>query len=241
VAGAFIVGAITTPDMTRFNRTSADVVKQTLISVTLGEYVIGMIGVLLAHAARTSDVTGIIVSSSGLVGTLVLATAIVKINDWNLYSSSLGLVNSIDVLFGRTAGRVVVTLVLGVLGTLLSAIGIVDGFQGFLTAIGVLAPPVAGVLIAEYFVVRECRPVFDTSRRDGTIPATSRDWVPLALASWLVGSAVGQFVGIGIATINSVVVAFALYAVVGKIRGGSGAGRTNAQGTTVEMSSTGGN
>lgn len=242
VAGAFIVGAIMTPDMTRFNRTSADVVKQTLISVTLGEYVIGMIGVLLAHAAKTSDITGIVVSSSGLVGTLVLATAIMKINDWNLYSSSLGLVNSIDVLFGRTAGRVAVTLVLGVIGTFLSAIGIVDNFEGFLTTIGVLAPPVAGVIIAEYFVVRECRPVFDEARRNDTMPAVSRDWVPLALVSWLAGSAVGQYVDYGIATINSVIVAFAIYAVVGLIRGRSGAGTTRAQDANpVETMSTGGN
>src|SRR5581483_12055889 len=93
VSGAFILGALMTPDMTRFNRTAGDVVKQTVLGVTLGEYLIGLIGVLLAHATNSSDIVGIVTSSSGLLGTLVLATAILKINDWNLYSSSLGLVN----------------------------------------------------------------------------------------------------------------------------------------------------
>ncbi|QWF79981.1 cytosine permease [Amycolatopsis sp. CA-230715] len=211
VAGAFILGALMTPDMTRFNRTPGDVVKQTLISVTLGEYLIGLIGVLLAHATASSDIVGIITSSSGVLGTLVLATAILKINDWNLYSSSLGLVNVVDVLFGRKVARVHVVLVLGVLGTAASAFGIADDFAGFLTAVGVLTPPVAGVLIAEYFVVRRCRPVFDALREHGSAPGAHRDWMPSALVSWALGTAFAVFFDFGIPAINSVVVAFVSY------------------------------
>lgn len=216
VSGAFIVGAIMTPDMTRFNRTPADVVKQTLISVTLGEYLIGLISVLLAHAARTADVVSIVISSSGLLGTLVLVTAILKINDWNLYSSSLGLVNSIDVIFGKKAGRVVVTLLLGVVGTALSAMGIVNSFQPFLIAIGILVPPVAGVIISEYFVVRRYRRELLEARLNNTMPKVSPDWAPLALVVWAASAAAAEFITIGIPTINSVVIAFLLYAVLGR-------------------------
>ena len=62
VAGSLMVGAVITPDMTRFNRSAADVVKQTLVGVTLGEYVIGLSGVLLAHAVGSSDVVAIVTS-----------------------------------------------------------------------------------------------------------------------------------------------------------------------------------
>lgn len=55
VAGGFIVGAVVTADMTRFNRNAADVVKQTIVGFTLGEYLIGMSGVLLAHAVRSDN------------------------------------------------------------------------------------------------------------------------------------------------------------------------------------------
>ncbi|GAA2509876.1 cytosine permease [Pilimelia columellifera] len=216
VSGAFILGAIMTPDMTRFNRRPSDVVKQTLISVTLGQYLIGLIGVLLAHAARTDDVVGIVVSSSGVLGTLVLVTAILKINDWNLYSSSLGLVNSIHVLTGRRVGRVPVTVALGALGTLLSALGIVHGFAGFLTAIGMLAPPVAGIIIAEYFVVRTYRPALDAARLAGTLPSDPPDWAPRALISWAAGSA-AAVAGLGSAAITSVVIAFAVHAILGRM------------------------
>ncbi|MGW6936003.1 purine-cytosine permease family protein [Lentzea sp. NPDC054927] len=219
VAGAFIMGAVMTPDMTRFNRRTADVVKQTLISVTLGEYLIGLTGVLLAHASRSADVVGIVMSSSGVVGTLIMISAILKINDWNLYSASLGLVNTVDVLLRKKISRSAATLWLGGLGTLLSAFGILDHFTVFLTWIGVITPPVAGVMIAEYFVVRTWRAELDESRRRGELPAAPPDWVPAALVCWAAGTAVGFLVPVGIPTINSVVVAFALYAAIGRTAG----------------------
>src|SRR3954454_1068372 len=80
VAGSYIVGAVTTPDMTRFNRSAGDVVKQTLLGVSLGEYVVGLAGVLLAYAVRSSDVIAIITVSSGAAGVIILISATVKIN-----------------------------------------------------------------------------------------------------------------------------------------------------------------
>ncbi|AXK33859.1 cytosine permease [Streptomyces armeniacus] len=218
VSGAFILGAIMTPDMTRFNRRPADVVKQTLISVTLGEYLIGLTAVLLAQAARTADIVGIITTSSGVLGTLILATAILKINDWNLYSSSLGLVNSLDVLFGRQVSRRSVTVLIGAAGTALSAVGIMDRFTDFLETIGILAPPVAGIIIAEYFVVRRFRGELDRARRAGVLPGNQQDWMPLSLVCWAAAALVGKFVDQGIPTINSLLAAFALYAVAGRVR-----------------------
>ncbi|CAM3515114.1 cytosine permease [Kibdelosporangium persicum] len=219
VAGAFIMGAVMTPDMTRFNRRVSDVVKQTLISVTLGEYLIGLTGVLLAHAARSADIVAVITSTSGVLGTLILVTAIMKINDWNLYSASLGLVNTVDVLAGRKMSRRTATLLLGALGTLLSALGILDHFTTFLTWIGVITPPVAGIVIAEYFVVRTWRAALDSSRAAGELPDTPPNWVPASLLCWAAGAAVGAFVPVGIPAINSVVTAFALYAVIGSTVG----------------------
>ncbi|WP_433272114.1 purine-cytosine permease family protein [Actinosynnema sp. CS-041913] len=215
VAGAFIMGAVMTPDMTRFNRGAADVVKQTLVGITLGQYLIGLVGVLLAHAARSADVVGIITSSSGVLGTLIMVTAIVKINDWNLYSSTLGLVNTVEVLFSRRLDRTTATLLLGGLGSLLSAVGILDHFTTFLTWIGIVTPPVAGVVIAEYFVVRRWRADLDASRAVGELPATAPNWVPSALWCWVAGAAVGISVPFGIPTVNSILAAFALYVLLG--------------------------
>ncbi|UVS79567.1 cytosine permease [Actinokineospora sp. UTMC 2448] len=217
VAGGFIVGAVMTPDMTRFNRSVGDVVKQTLVGVTLGEYVVGLIGVLLAQAAKTSDVVMIITGTSGVIGTVVLVASILKINDWNLYSSSLGLVNVIDVLFRRRLGRATVTLVVGGIGAVLSAAGILSSFVPMLMLIGVLIPPVAGIMIAEYFVVRAWRGDLDESRARGALPDHAPDWVPASLIAWIAAAAVGHFVTAGIPAVNSLAVGFAVYAVIGKL------------------------
>ncbi|WP_040589475.1 purine-cytosine permease family protein [Sciscionella marina] len=238
VAGGFIVGAVMTPDMTRYNRSVADVVKQTVIGVTLGEYVVGVIGVLLAHAARTSDVVMMITTTSGLIGTVVLVASILKINDWNLYSSSLGLVNVLHVLLGRKVNRAVVTIVVGVLGAALSALGILAYFTDFLSFVGILMPPVAGICIAEYFIVKTWRPVLEASRGRGELPATAPGWVPAGLVAWLTGGLVGYFVDIGIPAINSLAVATVAYIVLGKLGLIARRGATASQSESVSATST---
>jgi cytosine permease len=216
VAGGFIVGAVITPDMTRFNRTTADVVKQTVVGVTLGEYVIGLSGVLLAHAVGSADIITIVTSSVGWVGTLVIILGTLKINDWNLYSSGLGIVNFIGTVFGRHVDRGAVTLVVGVVGSVLAAAGILDRFVDFLIILGVAFPPIAGIMVAEYFVVKRWRGDLETSRAGGAVPATAPMWVPATLVIWLVAALIGHYWSWGLPSINSLAVAFVAYVVCGK-------------------------
>ncbi|MGN9781016.1 purine-cytosine permease family protein [Nonomuraea sp. ZG12] len=217
VAGGFIVGATISPDMCRFNRSAADVVKQTIVGITLGEYVLALVGVLLAHALRTGDVVAIVTTTSGVVGTIVLVTATLKVNDWNLYSSSLGVTNALDTAFGLRVSRAKVTIVLGVLGTALAALGIADHLVGFLVLLGVAVPPIAGILIAEYYVVRRWRADLAESRARGELPASAPGWVPAALVAWPAAALIGHFVAWGIPALNALVAAFILYAVIGRL------------------------
>ncbi|HEY0448569.1 cytosine permease [Actinophytocola sp.] len=219
VAGSYIAGAVLTPDMTRFNRTTADVVKQTAVSITLGQYVLGLVGVLLAYAIKSADVVAIFAATSGTVGIIILVSATVKINDWNLYSSSLGFVNTLSTVFGVRVNRVLATLVIGVVGTVLSAMGILDRFADFLTVLGVTMPPIAGIMVAEYFLVRRWRPALDESRARGTLPDTEPGWVPATLVIWIGAAVLGWWteqVQFGIPALNSLVVAGVAYLVAGK-------------------------
>ena len=211
VAGGFIAGAIITPDMSRYNRSAMDVVKQTVVGITFGEYVIGLIGVILAHVAKTSDVISIVMSTSGVIGTIVLITATLKINDWNLYSSSLGIVNLIDLGFGKRVNRTVVTIILGIFGTLLSVMGILSQFESFLLLLGVALTPVGGILTAEYFFVKRFKKQLDESREKGVLPETYEAWNPITLIAWAVAFIVGYVVDWGIPSVNSLVVGGVLY------------------------------
>ncbi|WP_028925165.1 purine-cytosine permease family protein [Pseudonocardia acaciae] len=217
VAGGFIVGAVITPDMTRFNRGAADVVKQTVLGFTVGEYLIGLSGVLLAHAVRSDDVITIVTSSVGWVGTLVIILGTLKINDWNLYSSGLGVVNFVSTVFGRRVDRALATLLLGVVGSLLAAGGILERFTGFLTLLGVSFPPIAGIMVAEYFVVKRWRPELERSRAAGTLPESAPTWVPATLVIWVGAALLGGLVDWGLPSINSLVAAFVAYVAAGKL------------------------
>jgi cytosine permease len=230
VAGGFIVGAVITPDMSRFNRSPWDVVKQTVVGITLGEYVIGLIGVLLALALKTSDVVAIVTSTSGFLGTLIVIAATLKINDWNLYAASLGVVNFADRVLGRRLHRAMVTLALGLVGSVLSAAGILDSFTDFLILLGVVFPPIAGIMIAEYFVVRTYRDELETSRAVGRLPESAPLWVPATLVVWLVAALVGKYVEWGLPSVNSLVLAFVAYVVLGRLglTRGVGVSRTSA-------------
>jgi cytosine permease len=230
VAGGFIVGAVITPDMTRFNRTAGDVVKQTVVGISLGEYVIGLAGVLLAHAVRSSDVTTVVMSSVGWVGVLVILLGTFKINDWNIYSSGLGVVNFIDVVFGKKVNRGLVTLILGVAGSVLAAAGILNHFTTFLTILGVVFPPIAGIVVAEYFFVKTWRVELNGT---ADVPPAAPRWVPATLVIWAIASLVGYYVHVGIPSINSVVLAFLLYLVAGKLGLVRGVGTATTEAATA--------
>lgn len=239
MAGGFIVGAVITPDMTRFNRSVADVVKQTVVGITLGEYVIGLVGVLLAHAIRSDDIIVIVTSTVGWVGVLVIIVGTLKINDWNLYSSGLGLVNFIGTVFGRRVNRALVTALIGVVGSVLAAAGILERFTDFLTLLGVTFPPIAGIMIAEYFVVRTWRRDLDASRDGGAMPEQAPRWVPTTLVIWLAASLVGHFVTWGLPSVNSLIVGFVLYVAAGKLGlvRGYGTAITETTGSTTAPAS----
>ena len=217
VAGGFIVGAVITPDMSRFNRSAKDVVKQTVLGITLGEYVIGLIGVLLALALKTNDVVAIVTSTSGFIGTLIVITATLKINDWNLYAASLGIVNFADRTMKRKLHRGAVTLTVGLIGTVLGAAGILGHFTDFLILLGVVFPPIAGIMVAEYFVVRKWRPELESSRKIGRLPEHAPAWVPATIVIWVLASVIGYFAAWGLPSINSLFIAFILYAVAGRL------------------------
>ncbi|MFC9840916.1 purine-cytosine permease family protein [Rhodococcus sp. NPDC127530] len=230
VAGGFIVGAVITPDMSRFNRSPGDVVKQTVLGMSLGEYVVGLAGVLLALALKTNDVVAIVTSTSGFIGSIVIIAATLKINDWNLYASSLGVVNFVDQVFGRRVNRKLVTLIVGLAGTVLGAVGILDNIGTFLTLLSVAFPPIAGIMVAEYFVAGIWRSELAASRKSGVLPPTAPTWVPASLIIWAIASLCGHYAHWGIPSINSVIIAFALYVGAAKLGLVRGIGRSETGG-----------
>ncbi|RXY99163.1 purine-cytosine permease family protein [Fictibacillus sp. S7] len=217
VAGGFIVGCVTTPDMTRYARSGKDVFWITLIGTFLGELGVNLIAVLMAHAVKDSDIMSIVLQLTGVLGAAIVAFATVKINDLNLYSSSLGVTNVINTFFNKKINRGVVTLIIGVIGTFLSIIGILDKFVAFLVFLGIWVPPIAGIMVVDYFILKRSRQVLDESRNKGTLPETYENINPVSLIAWALGFLSGYLIKGGIPSLTSILVSAIVYYIGMKI------------------------
>lgn len=214
VAGGFIAGAICTPDYSRYLKNGKQVFWMTLVGTFVGELGMNLIAVILCHATGTQNVTEIMMATSGILGVIIVVASTVKLNDINLYSSGLGLATMINALFNVKVNRSIMTWALGIAGTVLSVIGVINYFQGFLTLLGVAIPPVAGIMVIDYYVLRRNRAALEETRESGTLPKRVEKWNPIAIVVWVLAFIVGEvssIYSIGIPGLNSLIFAGIVY------------------------------
>ncbi|EOV4177896.1 cytosine permease [Yersinia enterocolitica] len=213
VVGGAIVASLMTPDLTRYSKNSKHVLGVTIFTIVAGEFVVNGLAILIAKTLGTADVVTIMSQAAGGAGLLVVVFSTLRVNDLNLYSSSLGIVNAVEGLTGKKLKYISTTLVIGVLGTTLSVLGILDRFVDFLTVLGVVFPPIIGIMLVDYYVLRSHRKILDKTRQEGTLPNEKQTpvigWV--AIIASIIGSIVGLVTEWGIPTINSLVVASFIY------------------------------
>lgn len=218
VVGGCIVASLITPDMTRYSQKGRHVFWMTLLSIIVGEFIVNGLAILIARALNTADVVTIMSQMAGGIGLIAVVFSTLRINDINLYSSSLGLANAIEGITGKKLSYMSITLVIGLIGTLLSVLGILDRFVDFLTLLGVVFPPIIGVMLVDYYLLRSHRTLLDASRKAGRLPDAAATpavgWA--AIIASIIGSGVGLNVEWGVPAFNSLVVASVLYIVLKK-------------------------
>ena len=227
VTGSFIIGAIVTPDVSRFMRGGRDVFWMTLIATFVGELTINLLAVAMALLLRTSDIVTLMSTLAGGIGAAIAVVSTVKLNNLNLYSSSLGfstLVHALRLKRGANIDRVRLTWWVGLASTLLSMLGILDHFIGFLVLLGVAIPPIAGIMMIDYYLLRRDRAELRRARATGALPAESERLNPVALAAWLLACASALLLpGVGIPALNALLVGSVAYglgmAAAGRLRG----------------------
>ena len=226
VTGSFIIGAIVTPDVTRFMRSGRDVFWMTLIATFVGELTINLLAVAMALLLRTSDIVTLMSTLAGGIGATIAVVSTVKLNNLNLYSSSLGFstLHALRLKRGGAIDRVRLTWWVGIASTGLSTLGILDHFIGFLVLLGVAIPPIAGIMMVDYYVLRRDRAELRRARSSGALPVASERLNPVALAAWLLACATALLPsGVGIPALNALAVGSIAYwlgmALVGRLRG----------------------
>lgn len=220
IIGGCIVAALMTPDITRYAKKTSHVFSITLFTIFTGEFVINGLAIMLARALNTQDVVTIMAQTTTGIGLLAVIFSTLRVNDLNLYSSSLSIANGVEILTGKKISYAIITIVIGITGTVISILGILDRFINFLTLLGIIFPPVVGVMIVGYFCVKENAEKLNQSRDTNTLPGN--DITPLigweAIFCCLLGSFVGVIDRWGVPAINSLLVAMVAYWGMDKIK-----------------------
>lgn len=202
VVGGIIIGAIILPDITRFIRHWTGGLYTAILCYMVIGCIVQLTGALAALVFDGEEFLDIMI----VIGLSWAAFAIVIAGSWvlnslNLYSAGL----SVEATLPDTRHRVL-TIMLGVLGTIAAFFNILDSFLTFLFYLSIVFAPVAGVIIVDYLLLRR------DAYHEGRI-ALKQDVLVPAILAWIIGAAVallgseGVLTVSGIAALDAVVVA----------------------------------
>lgn len=179
IIGGMAAGAALSPDIFRYSR--PDVGSVAKASAVYG-FVTALQSPLLAlivNAVGKAEL-GPTMAFLGPIGILMLFVLGWTTNDNNVYSASLAIKP-----FMPTVGKWKIATVLGVVGSILAALGVIKYFLAWLTLLGNLMPPVIGVGFTDYYVL----PRLGLASRIRT--GTASAWHLPGVVSWLAGAVVG--------------------------------------------------
>ena len=151
VVASFALGGVISADYCRYAKSRADVVKSSIVGVIPAGLFMLLTGAMMSIVTGQYDISAILASLGvPVLGLIALVLATWTTNVTNAYSGGLALSN----LLGLDESKFKITTgIAGAIGTVLAAVGLLDAFQGFLSLMSGLIPPLAGVIIAAYWVV----------------------------------------------------------------------------------------
>ena len=187
VVGGYITGAFITADVSRFSKTQKDAFWGCFLGRMAAFPLALLLGGFFQYAYGVSSLCDVMFTYCGMqmFVPFVLVVSIWSINNYNLYCAVLGISNTLDGCVRLP--QWLITLLAGVVSTLLGALGIMDVYAPFLNLLGVLIPPVAAVIIADYYL---------NHRNSGLYSYKSADRLKNFRANTCLSAAAGIVVGL---------------------------------------------
>lgn len=200
VIGSFVSGGTATPNFTRFARNGKIAIITTVIAFFLGNALMFSFGAVGGAFTGKDDIFYVMIAQGLTIPALLaLGANIWTTNDNALYTSGLGLSNITKIR------KKPMVLVAGVIGTV-AALWLYNNFIGWLNFLNTALPPV-GVLVAlDYFLHRH-----DYGEKEAV--TVNVRWG--SVIGVLAGALAGNFISVGIASVNAMVVACICYLVIG--------------------------
>jgi len=156
----FALGGVISGDYCRFAKSRGNVVKSSILGVIPAGFAIMMIGAILTVVTGVYDISMVFISFGsvilGILGILALISGTWTTNVTNAYTGGI----SLSVLLGVDESKSKIsTGIAGAVGIIVALIGALAAtgfytlFQGFLSLLSALIPPLAGTMIADYWIV----------------------------------------------------------------------------------------
>jgi len=210
VVATFALGGVISGDYSRYAKNRRDVVKSTLLGVLPSGLVVLLIGAACSIVTGESDISNVLIALNlpafGLIA-LILATWTTNVT--NAYSGGIAVAN----LLGLDESKFkITTFITGLIGTILGAVGIMGRFQTFLSILTSFIPPVAGVIIAQYWILGKGRKEdfksYPEIRMAGMISFAAG-----AAAAYVTDN----FITIFVAPVNGIIVSMILYIILSRL------------------------
>lgn len=198
----FSAMAFTAADVTRWQKNRKDTIKSSVWGLMPAGIATCVIGVLLTRITATYDIS-LVLAKVGMpiLGLIVIVLASVSTNSLNAYCGGLDTIMTFNLPDNR---RREATAAVCVVGVVLALTGILNYIETFLNWICFLGAPVAGVMIADYWIVGKGNP---------------KCWHKIEGWNWLgcivavVSMIIALFIPFGVFNMNGVVVAIILYVI----------------------------
>lgn len=206
VVGSYIVGTTLIPDLCRYARDIKHSIIAIMISLGLAFPLIFVVAAIPSLATGESDLVLIMMQlGMGLPALAMIVFATWTSNANNLYSTSLVLTT----IFTGTP-KWMLTIIAGLLCTVLAAMGIMEYFIPFLLFLGITIPPIAGIYIADFFFIRDGNYDVDSLESHAAVGYTAFViWILASLFGY--ATAEGMFHLTRIPSCDAMLVAFGLY------------------------------
>jgi len=177
--GSFALGAIIAGDYSQYVRKRAGVAKASFIGVLPAGILMIAAGAIFGVTSDTADIISVFTQLGfPLIGVIAMLLATWTTNAVNAFSGGIALVNVFNIPKKK---ETMATAIAGALGTVLAAIGILDYFVPIMNVLSAMIPPVAGVMIASYWVIQK-----GNAAKWQEVP--NINW--LGVISWFIGAAI---------------------------------------------------
>ncbi len=203
--GSFAGGASAQADITRYAKSPKAAWIATIFGFIVANSFVIIAGLITTLATGSGDLpSSMLALGLGFPALIVLLAGQWTTNDNNLYTSSLGLSN----LFKTKKSKIVV--IGGSIATLIGVAGLADFFVLWLTLLGIMIPPMAGIIIADYYLLKQGRYKFGPGTKYVGI------YWP-AIVAWILASIGGYYIKWGVASLNSLVLGLLFYLLIAKL------------------------